>query len=305
MPEEPNPTTLQENEILLQSKLAKWRENSERERQEAPDNKMMEMMSGLLGVIASSKEVSQTLGTKEAVEKFTKHLDKLSDKVDKLTNKPDPDQSEILNAVSEVIIGFKEDINSVVDGLKKQKPPKITVPAAQVSVPAPEVTVEAPDFTKIEKKLDQSFTKIARSISDSKPEFDLTPLIEKMDQMSDKLTSIDTATRMKPLPGSMKVTNSDGSAVFSTPTFVPHGSTTITTAGNKVILSESTPLKSVTIKALVTNTGIIYVGGVNVSSSNGFQLSAGETVNLDIDDVNKIYLDSSVNSEGVTWLGVR
>lgn len=81
-----------------------------------------------------------------------------------------------------------------------------------------------------------------------------------------------------------------------------NGATNVTTAGTRVQLAATTGTKSVTIRAKSTNTGLIYVGSVTVSSSNGFQLSASETVSLDLDSLAKIYIDSDVDGEGVTYI---
>jgi len=79
----------------------------------------------------------------------------------------------------------------------------------------------------------------------------------------------------------------------------------VTLAGAAVqLLPVSVPCMSVTVKALRANTGLVYVGGANVSNLIGFQLSPGETVSLDIDDLNKVYFDVAVNLEGVTYIGV-
>lgn len=80
------------------------------------------------------------------------------------------------------------------------------------------------------------------------------------------------------------------------------GKTTVTTAGTRVVLGSSTTIKSVAIKALSTNTGIIYVGNVTVAASNGFQLKANEAVSLDITNLATVYIDSSINAEGVTYI---
>ncbi len=89
------------------------------------------------------------------------------------------------------------------------------------------------------------------------------------------------------------------------PTAVLNGKTTVTTAGTRVVLASSTTCKSVTIKALAANTGIIYVGNSTVASTNGFALLAGETVTMDIANLNTVNIDSSVNGEGVTYLGIN
>lgn len=89
------------------------------------------------------------------------------------------------------------------------------------------------------------------------------------------------------------------------PSSVYNGKTTVTTAGTRVVLAASQAVKSVTIKALQTNTGIIYVGSSTVSSTNGFQLYAGDSVSLDIANLNTVNIDSSVNGEGVTYAGTN
>lgn len=98
---------------------------------------------------------------------------------------------------------------------------------------------------------------------------------------------------------------SGGGGSVEVPSTVLNGRTTVTTAGTQVALSSSTACKSVTVKALSTNTGVIYVGNSSVSSSDGLQLAAGDSVNLDIDNLGTVYIDSSVNGEGVTFLGVN
>jgi hypothetical protein len=86
------------------------------------------------------------------------------------------------------------------------------------------------------------------------------------------------------------------------PTTIYNGRKAVTTAGVRVSLASSQAIKSVAIKALVGNTGFIYVGDSAVASSNGFQLSAGDTVSLDISNLATIFLDSSVNGEGVSYI---
>jgi|1_EtaG_2_1085319.scaffolds.fasta_scaffold58833_1 hypothetical protein len=78
---------------------------------------------------------------------------------------------------------------------------------------------------------------------------------------------------------------------------------TVTTAGTAVQLQTSANL-SLTIKALAGNTGLIYVGDSTVDSSTGFELSAGDSVSLAISQNNVIWLDCSVNGEGVSVIAV-
>jgi hypothetical protein len=108
-----------------------------------------------------------------------------------------------------------------------------------------------------------------------------------------------------PTGASTETTLSSVSTAVAIPTTILNGKTTVTTAGTRVTLAGSTACKSVTIKALIANTGVIYVGNSSVSSSNGFALQAGDSVSLNITNLTTVNLDSSVNGEGVTYLGVN
>ena len=75
----------------------------------------------------------------------------------------------------------------------------------------------------------------------------------------------------------------------------------VTTAGSRVQLGTNA-CKSVTIKAKTTNTGNIFVGNVTVTSANGFILGSGDSISLDVSNTNLIYIDSSVNGEGISYI---
>ncbi len=96
-------------------------------------------------------------------------------------------------------------------------------------------------------------------------------------------------------------------AVNSTPVSpgsILNGVTNVTTAGTRVVLASSTTCRSVTVRAKHTNTGVIYVGNSSVSSSNGYTLLPGESISLDITNLNTVNLDAATSGEGVTYLGV-
>ena len=85
------------------------------------------------------------------------------------------------------------------------------------------------------------------------------------------------------------------------------GKTVVTTAGTAVTLGSGTVVYSaLMIKALASNTGVVYVGNDgahDVSSANGFELSAGEVVVFDYPTLLiHIMLDAAVSGEGVCWL---
>lgn len=85
-------------------------------------------------------------------------------------------------------------------------------------------------------------------------------------------------------------------------TVVGNGKTTVTTPGTAVQVASTTAIGSITVKALASNAGKIYVGTSSVSSSNGFQLAAGDSVSLDINDPSKVWLDADNAGEGVTYI---
>lgn len=88
--------------------------------------------------------------------------------------------------------------------------------------------------------------------------------------------------------------------IVGTPAAILSGKTTVTTAGTRVQLA-SNACKSIVIKALAANTGIIYIGNVTVAAANGYELAAGDSISCDCSNLDLIYIDSSVNGEGVSW----
>ena len=85
---------------------------------------------------------------------------------------------------------------------------------------------------------------------------------------------------------------------------------TVTSAGTaEALSSEKLLVTAVTLRALKTNTGDIYIGDSNVSSVDGMFISASEvseksarTTKYGIQkhwNLNLIYIDSDVDGEGV------
>ena len=120
-------------------------------------------------------------------------------------------------------------------------------------------------------------------------------------------TSGDTAdfkTTVKSLAADDIVTVSEGTTSMANKTVIKHGQKTVAVAGTR----EQMPAQaipdgySVLIRALNGNGGLIYVGDVTVDSSNGQELAKDAVLTLKIDNLNRLYLDSSVNGEGVSWI---
>lgn len=134
------------------------------------------------------------------------------------------------------------------------------------------------------------------------------PVVIASDQSAIPITgSVTVSDGAGPLTVDGTVTANAGTGTFSTsevpPASILNGHTTVATAGTRVALAASTAAKSVTIKGLLANTGIIYVGNSTVSSTNGLQLLAGDTVSIDIANLSTLNIDSSVSGEGVSYVG--
>lgn len=83
------------------------------------------------------------------------------------------------------------------------------------------------------------------------------------------------------------------------------GSKSVASAGTAEALGGDQVYKKITIIANTTNTGLIYVGDSTVDSTHGLILPAGGcSPDLEFVNTNAIYIDSSVNGEGVSWVGV-
>ena len=88
---------------------------------------------------------------------------------------------------------------------------------------------------------------------------------------------------------------------------VTDGRQVVTTAGTRVQMGAQA-CKSIAITAETDNTGIIVVGGATVVASlatrQGLPISAGASVTFDVDNANRLYLDSTVSGDGVTWVAI-
>lgn len=84
------------------------------------------------------------------------------------------------------------------------------------------------------------------------------------------------------------------------------GQKVIAAAGTAERLGTGTCMSNLMIKALIANTGYVYVGedgAGDVSAANGQVLSAGDSIVMEnLAQFNHISIDVSVNGEGVSWL---
>lgn len=88
-------------------------------------------------------------------------------------------------------------------------------------------------------------------------------------------------------------------------TNIAHGVKTITSAGTDEALASSTACKKVVIQAQTDNTGWIAVGASGVDATEatgtGVLLGAGDSFELEIDNLSDVYIDATVSGEGVRY----
>jgi len=98
------------------------------------------------------------------------------------------------------------------------------------------------------------------------------------------------------------------------PTAVVASSCTGVTSGRKEValagtaeslVAVSTPCRKVDVMAETDNTGVVVVGGSRVvaaqASRAGIPLQAGQFYSFEIDNAAKVYLDVTVDGDGVTY----
>ena len=87
------------------------------------------------------------------------------------------------------------------------------------------------------------------------------------------------------------------------------GTTTVTTAGTEVQISNTTNrVRWIKAKALAANSGITYFGVSDVSATNGYELSAGNTLEINFGEqggtvaFSTFYVDVASSGDKVSWV---
>lgn len=82
-----------------------------------------------------------------------------------------------------------------------------------------------------------------------------------------------------------------------------HGGGTAGTAVSQIDGNERDIIQ-ISIRAAAANSGTIYVGGSGVTTSDGWPLAAGESVDIGVSRAEAIYLIASAASQAYRWLGL-
>ena len=86
------------------------------------------------------------------------------------------------------------------------------------------------------------------------------------------------------------------------------GTTNVPSAGTRVQLSNTTNrVRSLKVKALAGNSGLVYLGGTDVSASNGYELAATNTIEINFAEsggtvaFSTFYVDAATNGDDVDY----
>lgn len=129
----------------------------------------------------------------------------IRDSLATLSSKKDSSDTEVVNAVHKLETAITSAVKSI-----------DVKPTVQVDAPSVTVTPTPVDLKNIEKLLKTDLPAAFRDAVGLIPapeKDDYSSLLSAWEGISEQLVSIENATRMKPLPGTMKVTNPNGTTV--------------------------------------------------------------------------------------------
>lgn len=106
------------------------------------------------------------------------------------------------------------------------------------------------------------------------------------------------------------VNDSSGNELLGVATGFDHGSNRdVDTAAEQITVSSITAKFGVVVKAANANTGTIYVGNSDVTAgttdaTDGFELGAGESILVRVNNANLVYVIASTNNQIIYWMTV-
>ena len=199
---------------------------------------------------------------------------------------------------------------------------KVIQEALKINIPAPQVTVKPADVNIPEVRI---------------PENDLGPIVEAIDDLDKSLEKIRKNSKGNPLAvrltdgnnwikeltskvgkiqtafqgfqGKIGLQNAQGGSInpateesVGPPSSIDTGKKTVASAGTaEQLVANATPCRKVIMTGLAGNAGVVYYGGASVSATSGAFLYTGQTQEVEIDDVSKIWIDAGSNADGVQF----
>ena len=171
---------------------------------------ILEDVANMLQEVIGLMDDNQSIG-KSNVKQFGAILVDMRESLKALVTKEDPEIPDYAKPVVEAITKMEKSFGEAVKQIDVKPDVKID---PQITVQPTEVTIDMTELNKAVKGIPKAFQDAVKLIPQPViPQTDFSQLIEMWSGISEQLESIDTATRLKPQPGKMNVTNPDGSTV--------------------------------------------------------------------------------------------
>lgn len=134
-----------------------------------------------------------------------------------LKDKEAPETPDYAKPVVEAVSKLEKALSASIKGINFKPEIKVDAPAVNVSPPG----VDLKGVERAVSGLSKSFQDAIKQIPKTEiPEQDYSPLLEAWEGISEQLVSIENATRLKPMPGSMTISNLSDIPASTTPTDV-------------------------------------------------------------------------------------
>ena len=86
------------------------------------------------------------------------------------------------------------------------------------------------------------------------------------------------------------------------PTEIFYGQTNITDSATVIGASGDLVASEMTVKAMVANSGSVWLGDSSVATGTGFELKAGQQVTVTVGSPSDLYAIASSSGDDVSWI---
>lgn len=229
------------------------------------------------------------------------------------------DQVEVTN-LNEIVYPSEYKVTNLSDLSEyfKDLSDKISALKLSVNLPAPQVRVEPtpvniPEVRIPEVNFDPLLDAIEKGLRPIRTNNKSHPLAVRLTDGAEwvkalREVSSNQAKTVQYMSDNNYIKNASGMTInpateeaLSPPRTIGDGSKTVTAAGTAEALATSTACKYVIITALESNTDTVWIGGSTVEAGRGRPLVSLQSEKIDIDNLSKVYVDSEVNGEGVSF----
>ena len=225
---------------------------------------------------------------------------------------PIKDGEATLTSLKSTIVGTDHVVHRIVDEM-----PATAASSGLPAIPAQVLMVGAqnPSAKCVPLSVDSSgYLNTATTIAGSATETKQDTIIGHVDGIEGLLGTIDAdtsllsgcvdSTKLKAIlqaNDGVDIGNVDVASV-AIPAAVFNGQKAVAVTNTAIALDAQALASGITVKALAANGTAVYVGTSTVSTSNGFELAAKESVFLEVDNASDVYINGAAGV-GVCWVG--